>query len=277
MLATLIIVFREVLEAALVVGIVMAASKGVPGRGRAIAGGIGIGVLGAVLVAVFANQIAAAVAGMGQELFNAGILFTAVLMLGWHNVWMSRHGRELAADASRIGREVLAGTRSLRALALVCAIAVLREGSEVVIFLYGIAAAGGNSAASMSLGGLLGLATGGAAGAAIYYGLLTIPVRHLFAVTSLLILLLAAGMAAQGAAFLSAADLVPTLGTNIWDTSAILSEQSLLGKTLHVLIGYTAKPEGIQLVFYAVTFVVIGASMLLFGGTPSTKRVQAAQ
>ncbi len=104
MLATAIIVFREVLEAALVVGIVLAASRGVRRRGLWVAGGVGAGVLGAMVVAGFAGEIAAAVDGVGQELFNAAILFAAVAMLGWHNVWMSRHGRALANEATRVGR-----------------------------------------------------------------------------------------------------------------------------------------------------------------------------
>ena len=136
MLATLIIVFREVLEAGLVVGIVLAASRGVPRRGLWVSGGCTAGVLGAIIVAGFASQIANAVEGIGQELFNATILFVAVCMLGWHNIWMSRHGRELAAESTRIGNEVRAGSRPLYALALVCGIAVLRECSEIVLFLY---------------------------------------------------------------------------------------------------------------------------------------------
>ena len=134
-------------------------------------------------------------------------------------------------------------------------LAVLREGSEVVLFLYGIAAAGDGGAAAMALGGALGLAAGVAAGAAIYFGLVSIPLRHLFAVTSWLVLLLAAGMASQAAAFLLQADLLPPLGHSLWDTSFLLSEQSLTGRVLHTLIGYTAQPAGIQLVFYLATLV----------------------
>ncbi len=96
MLATAIIVFREVLEASLVVGIVLAASRGMPRRGAWVTGGVAAGILGAAIVAACAGAIAAAVNGIGQELFNAAILFTAVMMLGWHNIWMNRHGRELA-------------------------------------------------------------------------------------------------------------------------------------------------------------------------------------
>jgi high-affinity iron transporter len=268
MLATAIIVFREVLEASLVVGIVLAASRGVLHRGVWVTSGIAAGVLGAALVAACAGAIAAAVNGVGQELFNAAILFTAVAMLGWHNIWMNRHGRELAATAASLGRAVLGGSRPLYALALVVAIAVLREGSEVVLFLYGIAIASGVDALGMLGGGVLGLAGGAAIGAVIYFGLLAIPVRRLFTVTSWLILLLAAGMASQGAAFLMQANLLPSFGNNLWDTSSVLSENSMLGLLLHVLIGYSAQPAGIQVVFYLATLLVIGTLMRMTRRAP---------
>ena len=278
MLAIAVIVFREVLEAALVVGIVMAASRGVPRRGQWVLGGIVVGVIGAVLVAGFAGEIAAAMEGVGQEIFNATVLFAAVLMLGWHNVWMSRHAKEHAVEATRVGREVLSGARPLYALAIVVGLAVLREGSEAVLFVYGILAAEGGKLAALVGGGGGGLIAGVAVGMALYYGLLTIPMRHLFTVTSWMILLLAAGMASQGAAFLLQADLVPPLG-NLWDTSAILSEKSLLGQALHALIGYVARPTGIQLVFYLGTVVLIAGLMRLFGRAPAmaSPRVHPAE
>ena len=268
MLATAIIVFREVLEASLVVGIVLAASRGVARRGVWVTSGIAAGILGATLVAACAGAIAAAVNGIGQELFNAVILFTAVAMLGWHNIWMNRHGRELAASAASLGKAVLGRSRPLYALALVVGIAVLREGSEVVLFLYGIAIASGVGVLSMLGGGVLGLAGGAAIGAVIYLGLLAIPVRRLFAVTSWLILLLAAGMASQGAAFLMQANLLPSLGNELWDTSSILSERSMLGLLLHVLVGYSAQPAGIQVVFYLATLLTIGTLMRVVGREP---------
>src|SRR5499427_8384346 len=250
MLGAAIIVFREVLEAALIVGIVLAASVGAPRRGFWVSTGLAGGVLGAVLVALFAAEIAAAAAGIGQELLNAVILFLAVGMLGWHNVWMSRHGRELAATARQVGDAVISGARPLYVLAVVVGLAVLREGSETVLFLYGIAAGGGLSAGSLTAGGTLGLLGGVAMGAALYLGLLRIPTRLLFTVTSWMVLLLAAGMAAQAAGYLVQADLLPPLGNAIWDTSAVLTEDSVLGKALHTLIGYVARPDGIQIIFY---------------------------
>lgn len=268
MLAIAVIVFREVLEAALVVGIVMAASRGVPHRAQWVFGGIVSGTLGAVLVAGFAGEISAALEGIGQEIFDATVLFGAVVMLGWHNVWMSRHAKEHVVEATRVGHDVLAGARPLYALAIVVGLAVLREGSEAVLFVYGISAAQGSDLVSLSGGGGGGLIAGMAVGFALYYGLLTIPMRHLFTVTSWMILFLAAGMASQGAAFLLQADLVPPLG-NLWDTSYILSEKSLLGQALHALIGYVARPTGIQLVFYVGTLMLIAGLMRLFGRTPA--------
>src|SRR3546814_4807419 len=80
MLAAAVIVFREALEAALIVGIVLAATKGVIGSRRWVAGGIAAGILGAALVALFADRIGNAFGGNGQELFNAFVLGAAVLM-----------------------------------------------------------------------------------------------------------------------------------------------------------------------------------------------------
>ena len=276
MLATAIIVFREVLEAALIVGIVLAATQGVPRRGAWVIRGIGAGMLGSVLVAGSAQTIAAAAAGIGQEVFNATVLFAAVAMLGWHNVWMTRHGRELTQSASRLGAEVRAGTQPLWALSSAVGLAVLREGSEVVLFLYGIMAAGDDGPTALATGGALGLVGGVTAGAALYLGLVSIPLRHLFTVTSWLVLLLAAGLASQAAAFLVQADLLPALGSGLWDTSFLLSEDSIAGRILHTLIGYTAAPTGIQVAFYLATLLVIGGLMRLVGNAapppPGTPR-----
>jgi high-affinity iron transporter len=257
MLATAIVVFREVLEAALIVSIVLAASMGALGRRYWVSVGVGVGVIGASLVALFASSIAAALSGVGQELFNAAILLLAVAMLGWHIVWMSRHGRELAASARAIGNAVISGARPLYVLAVVCGLAVLREGSETVLFLYGIAAGGGIGAVSLVAGGALGLAGGIGTGAVLYFGLLLIPTQRLFAVTNWMVLLLAAGMAAQAAGFLVQADLLPPLGEAVWDSSGFLAENSLIGKALHTLVGYVSRPDGIQILFYLATLLGI--------------------
>jgi high-affinity iron transporter len=263
-LAALIIVFREVFEAGLIVGIVLAVTRSVPRRGLWVGAGIAAGVLGACLVAVFAGALSAAFAGAGQELFNAVILGIAVVMLTWHNVWMARHGRELAAELRAAGEAVVAGTNSVAALAIVVGVAVLREGSEVVLFLYGIVATEGSSAAAIFTGGLIGLVLGALVCSLTYLGLVRIPARHLFAVTSTLIALLAAGMASQAVLFLNQANVLVLLDTVVWDTSWILSDGSLLGKALHTLAGYNDRPTELQLIVYTATLAVTFVLMRVF-------------
>jgi high-affinity iron transporter len=271
-LAALLIVFREVFEAGLVIGIVMAVTAGVPRRGRWIAGGVAAGVLGAAVVAVFTGGLSELFGGSGQEIFDAAILGFAVLMLTWHNVWMSRHGRELVAELRAAGEAVAAGAKSLAALAVVVAIAVLREGSEVVLFLYGVAAAQGGASLAMVAGGLIGLMLGSLVCLLTYLGLITIPTRYLFGVTSALIALLAAGMAAQAIAFLEQADILTAFDETVWDTSWILSDSSFLGRALHTLIGYVDQPTAMQLIVYAATLAVIVALMKLFAAPPAQHR-----
>lgn len=261
MLGTAVIVFREVLEAALIIGIVAAATHEVPVRSRWIAAGLLFGLLGAAVVAGFTDEISHLASGLGQEIFNASVLGIAVVMLAWHSIWMSSHGAELAANARKVGHAIRDGNKECRILMIVVGVAVLREGSETVLFLYGIAASGSVAAHAMVLGGLLGVIAGVAVGYALYAGLLKIPLRWFFSVTGVLVLLLAAGMAGQAANFLVQADLIPSLASPLWNTSAILPERSVPGMLLHSLIGYQEQPTGIQMLFYVGTLVLIGLGM----------------
>jgi high-affinity iron transporter len=118
----------------------------------------------------------------------------------------------------------------------------------------------------------LGIVGGVAVGLLMYFGLLGIPMRYFFSATNWLMLLLAAGLASQAAGFLIQADVLPALGNRIWDTSAVLSNASLMGKTMHTLVGYDAQPAGMQIVFYAVTAVAIAIGMKLWGGATSGTR-----
>ncbi|HSN20600.1 MAG TPA: FTR1 family protein [Usitatibacter sp.] len=261
MFGTALIVFREVLEAALIVGIVSAATRGIPGRSRWIASGIGAGILGSLIVAAGADLLSQLAQGMGQELFNASILGVAVAMLAWHNIWMSVHGRELATNANRVGSDIRSGAKELSVLLVVVAIAVLREGSETVLFLYGVAISGHETRAPMIAGGMIGLAGGVAVGWLLFRGLLRIPLRWFFSATSFLVLLLAAGMASQAARFLIQADKLPSLASPLWDTSWLVSNSSLAGKALQGMIGYDAQPAGMQIAFFVAVLAAILAGM----------------
>jgi high-affinity iron transporter len=271
-LGAAVIVFREVVEAGLIIGIVLAATRALPHRGRWVALGVLAGIAGASVVALFAEGISDAFAGSGQELLNASVLGAAVLMLMWHSAWMARHGREMAIEMAAVGQSVSAGARPMTALAVVVGIAVLREGAEIVLFLYGIVATG-TSGSSLLLGGALGIAAGAVLTALTYFGLLAVPTRHVFTVTTVLIALLAAGMAAQAAHFLDAAGVIDVLSNRLWDSSGFLPQDSLLGRLLHTLIGYTDRPTELQLVAYLATLAAI--ALMTWIAAPPRRRAQA--
>ena len=273
MLAALIFVFREVFEAGLIIGIVLAVTGSVPNRNRWIGGGVAVGALAACVVAAFTGALSQFFQGMGQELFNAAILLVAVIMLTWHNVWMAHHGREMAGEMRAVGQAVADGSKSLLALAVVVGVAVLREGSEVALFLYGVAASDGGSGVSFAIGGFIGLALGAAVCLLTYFGLMRIPQRALFSTTTVLITLLAAGMAAQAVAFLERANWLMSLDTVVWDSGWLLSESSIAGRTMHTLIGYTDQPTEMQLVVYVAVLLATFLLMRLTGSQHSDRAV----
>ncbi len=255
MLATLIIVFREVFEAGLAIGIVAAALGHAPRALSYIWGGVLAGVAGSIIVATFAGSLANLFGGYGQEMLNASILILAVLMLAWHTLWMARKGRQMAQEFNALGQQAASGSKPMLAVAVVVATSVLREGAEVVLFLYGAAASSGATALQSLAGGLMGVVSGGLVAYVTYKGIVRIPMRWVFSVTTGLITLLAAGMAAQAAHFLQAADAVEILGNEVWDWSSVLPDNGLAGTFLKALMGYSDRPTQLMLAAFVITLV----------------------
>jgi len=274
MLGIALLVFREVLEAALIVTIVAAATRGVPRRAAFVGGGIAVGVAGALIVAVCMGFIEGSLGGIGQEVFNAAVLLAAVAMLGWHVTWMSSHGKQMVQQMHRVTDSVRAGSSSIAILLAVVALAVLREGSEIVLFLFGMAA-GGAGKLGFFAGVPLGLAGGIAVGFALYFGLLRIPLRYFFSATNWMLVVLAAGLASSAAGFLIQANVLPAWGNQLWDTSWLLANGSIVGQAVHVLTGYEARPAGMQLVFWIMTFAILAAGMGVVSSRMTAQRERA--
>lgn len=262
-----VIVFRETLEAALFVGIIAAATRGLLGRGRYLTGGVLVGVAGALALAAGAESISALADGIGQDLTNAAILSLALAMLIWHCVWVSNQGAQTIAEARALGSSFEQGQRKPWALLVVIALSVLREGAEVILFVAGIAK--GSSQTSTLAGVIAGVLCGGAVGLLLYIGLSRVPVRRLFAVTNALVQLLAASIASQLANALAQAGLFNQWGQALWDTSNWLSMDSPLGTVAHAIAGYEAQPTGLQVAFYAL------ALLAMVSGTWWVRRAQA--
>ena len=263
MLSTAIVIFREAFEIALILGVVLAATRGLAGRHLFVWGGFAAGALGASAIAFFMDAISEGMEGLGQEMMNAGILFTAAFFIGWTVIWMRTHAREMVAKIKSVGAAVQENRMPYIALSLVIGLAVLREGAEIALFTYSMVATG-KAVGDIVLGSVLGGAAGFALGAALYFGLIRIPTQHLFTVTSGLLTLVVCGLMAVGAGYLVSAGYFFDYSDTVWDSSAILAEGSLLGQTLHVLVGYMEQPMEIQLIFYVASFVtLIGLMWLL--------------
>ncbi len=262
MFTAALIVFRESLEAALFVGIVAAATRGVASRARWLSAGVGAGTIGAVILALLAEHLSGWLDGLGQDVVNIGVLTLALSMLLWHCVWVSTHTKGMVSDAKHLGQSIRQGQRAPWALLVAVALAVLREGAETVLFVGGTLT--GNAAAQpmdVMMSGALGLLFGALVGISIYAGLARIPTRHVFAVTNALIALLAGSLASQLARSLAQAGFIETWTGPVWDSTRLLAPDSALGTLLHALVGYDARPSGAQLVSY---LAVLG---LIYTGT----------
>ena len=252
-----IVVFREVFEIAIILCVILAATKGITQRGKWINLGILGGIVAAALLGIATQTLSSLAGPTGQQYFNAGVLLTAVIMIGWTVIWMKRHSMTIVKDLKAVGSAIHSGEKPLHMLAVVVGLAVMREGSEIVIFLYGMLAAGQTTLMGALVGSAIGLALGVGFGFLMYYGLIRFSVKYLFQVTSVLLTFIAAGMAANAAGKLVKAGLLPILTPAVWDTSSILPQHSLFGRFLYILLGYQEHPSGMQCLFYAATILVI--------------------
>ena len=257
MLGTGIIVFRETLEAALFIGIVAASTKGLDKRTRWLSLGVAMGLFGSLLMASAMDSISNWAEGFGTDLVTACILILALAMLAWHCIWVSAHAKDMVKDARSLGSNVASGNSSLWALSVAVGLSVLREGAETVLFVGGLVSGSSESATTIAFSVLAGLASGVLAGWLVYAGLGKVKPQRLFAVTNVLILLLAGNIASQLAKTLNQADVLPYLSDNAWDISDLMSNESAPGMLLHGIIGYDANPMQLQLLFYVSTVLVI--------------------
>lgn len=242
-------VLREVFEIALILSVVLGATRQLQGRTPFLIGGFAVGIVGAALIAAFTGTLSALADGMGQEMLNSAILIIAAAMIGWTAVWMRVHGREFSQKV-----KAAANDSSMWVLSAVIALAVFREGAEMVLFSFG-AHAQGTSWLEIAMGAAMGVAGGVVIGVLFYIGMLKLFAKHFLNITSTLLAFLAAGLAARGVYYLAMIGILPEFGYAIWDSSAILSNNSLLGESLGVLVGYNATPSGIELMVYVATLL----------------------
>jgi len=255
MLAAIVLAFREGLEAALIVGIVIGYldKTGRSGQKRLAWAGVAAAVALSALLAAGLTVVGGELKGQAEQIFEGATMLLAVLMLTGMIFWMRLQARHLK---SSLERELSAAAASGQRLALfgVAFIAVFREGVETALFL--TASAFAANGLGTLLGALLGLSAAALVGWLLYASTLRLNLRAFFNLTSLLLLFFAAGLFSHAVHEFQEAGLLPLLGGPLWDLSSILNESSLLGELLRALFGYTSAPTLLEVVGYAVYWVL---------------------
>ncbi|WP_346837675.1 FTR1 family protein [Microbulbifer sp. SAOS-129_SWC] len=252
LLSSVIIILREVLEAAMLLCILLAMSRFMDMRARWFYASLAAGVVGAVAYGHNLGLISNAFDGAGQELSDAALqLAIYLLLLLLVPLMVINHYR---------------GSYRLPllqcAMLLAVALAVLREGSEIYVYLSAFRYQS-QLFSGVITGALLGVGIGFSIGALCYYLLLGLPRRYTLLAACILLTLVGAGMCAQAARMLIQVDWLPSQPP-LWDTSALLPEESLPGQLLYALISYEASPTPIEVAIYAVSMALM---VLLIGLT----------
>jgi high-affinity iron transporter len=256
MIAALVLAFREGLEAALILGIVMGVLRRVGHRDQVNIAWLGAGLAALLSIGAGIGLYALGISfeGRAEEVFEGLAMLSAAGVLTWMIFWMDRQGRNIQDGLERDAHRAAAGGGRWAIFSLAF-LAVLREGIELALFL--TAATFTSTAAATLLGGLLGLGLAALAGWLIFATTARLDVRAFFRVTSILLIFFAAGLVTYGIHELNEAGLVPAVVEHMWDINPLLDENSGGGQILKALLGYNGNPSLTEVLAYVCYWVVV--------------------
>ncbi|MBL4694659.1 FTR1 family protein [Candidatus Gracilibacteria bacterium] len=249
MSAALVITLRETLEAALIVGILLAYLKKTQGaKGvRYVWGGVVAGIVLSLVLAWVFGAYLGGFEGQAEELYEGVMMLVAAGLLTWMILWMLKQRRNIKKDLENKASMHLKNSRPWGLFAL-SFVGVAREGIETVIFLQ--AALVSSDGAEVLWGGLLGIVLAIVLAFALFKGAVEIPLKKFFTFTSVILILFAAGLVAHGVHELQEAMVVPVIAEHIWDINGILNEKGAFGSFLKGLFGYNGNPNLLEVVAY---------------------------
>lgn len=268
-----IVVFRECLEIAFLLGVIMAVTKPIQNSKIYIILGTMLGIVCAAIFALFTRSITNSFGGLGDEIFDASIILITAIIISWTVVWMQGYTKKVRKDLSKLSDKIATGATSKFMLVLVVAMAILREGAEIILFVYSISSAenidGNNYLLGLSLGAIAGLTMG----TIIYKGLIKYAGKYIFTISTILLTLIAAGLSAEAAGILTSSGIIEIYSDQLWDTSWLISNESITGKILNIITGYDSRPNGMQLAFYFATIAFTIGMMKLQSRLAGKKHV----
>jgi high-affinity iron transporter len=271
---TFVITLREGFEAALILGIVYTYLQKIGAQRHyryATRGGV-LGVLASIALGVVVTALSGPLLDLGPDVIGLAVIFVAAVVLTWHGYWMRQHARAMTGDVQRKIDEAQT-THRMWIIGVIAFTGVFREGAETVLFLWGLLTqATSTSGWASALGAVLGLIMAASLGWAIFRGGRHISLQRFFGVTSIFLLLLAAGMFSTGIGRLEVMGFLPATPT-AWDTSFLLDDHGVIGGFLNGLIGYRSRPSVLEAGSYVLYLAVAG--FLLFRSGSSSPRSDA--
>lgn len=263
-----IVIFRECLEIALLLGVIAAITKPIKNSRHFIIAGVLAGVVASSIFAFFVKSLTQVLDGFGDEIFDAGIILLTAVIISWTCVWMQGYNRKIRRNIDELSNKISSGNASKMMLVMVVATTIMREGVEILLYVYSISSAENISINDYGYGLFIGAMSGFLVGAIVYKGLIIFAGRYIFKISTILLILIAAGLASEGAGILTSAGVIELYADQLWDSSWVVSDMSIIGKLLNITIGYDSKPNGMQLIFYFstifITLVMIKARAKFF-------------
>ena len=268
---TFVITLREGFEAALILGIVYTYLQKIGAERHyryATRGGL-LGVLASIALGILVTALSGPLLDLGPDVIGLAVIFVAVIVLTWHGYWMRQHARAMKGEVQRKIDEAQA-THRMWIIGVIAFTGVFREGAETVLFMWGLLTqATTTSGWASALGALLGLIMAASLGWAIFRGGRYVSLQSFFGVTSIFLLLLAAGMFSTGIGRLEVMGFLPATPT-AWDTTFLLDDHGVVGGFLNGLIGYRSRPTMLEAGSYLLYLIVAGT--LLFRSDASSPR-----
>jgi len=256
MVAAGLLAFREGLEAALILGIVLGVLRrvGRTNQARVVWLGAGFAALASLAAGLSLYALGISFEGPAEQIFEGLAMLLAAGVLTWMIFWMNRQGREIEAELEQDVRRAAQGGGNW-ALFSLAFLAVFREGIELALFL--TAATFTSTAAATLAGGLVGLAAAALAGWLIFASTTRLNLQMFFRVTSILLIFFAAGLVAHGVHELNEAGLIPAVVEHVWDLNPVLDDSSGVGQILKTIFGYNGNPSLTEVVAYLSYWLVV--------------------
>jgi high-affinity iron transporter len=273
--ATFVVTLREAFEASLILGIVYSYLDRMGGRRYYgyVTLGAAVGFLASLALGVTVTLLSGPLVDLGPDLIGLAVIFGAASLLTWHGWWMRQHAREIKGDVQR-RLEAALTARRLWVVALIAFTGVFREGAETVLFLWGLMSQATNAGTwSNVLVGVAGIALAAGLGWAIFRGGRHVSLPRFFAITSVVLLLVAAGLFSTGVGRLQGIGWLP-MSEPLWDTSHILNDHGFLGSLFGGLVGYRARPSAPEVVAY-LAFVALAGLFVVGPGLARPRRALA--